>query len=64
MPGPPVWFGMPAWSGGRGQGPEDARRGEGMGWGGKGEWGLWAVWVFWFGRHLGVWQLEVFLWQK
>ena len=32
MPGPPVWFGMPGWSGGRGQGPEEAKREEEMGW--------------------------------
>lgn len=31
MLGPPVWFGMPGWSGGRGQGPEEAKRGEEMG---------------------------------
>lgn len=47
MPGPPVWFGMAAWSGGRGQRPEDAnRRGERMEWGSKGEWDLGVLGLF------------------
>lgn len=52
MPGAPSGFGMPAWCGGRGQGPEDLGGGEGTGWD-----GIAAVRGACCGQQ-GVWVLE------